>query len=510
MLDQLGEVESKRQGGLGFDPSKMPGVKVYARGGPYVILRSTNPTSLAEIGEGSIWCTRKSYKPESLAPSYLQRYGAIYTIFKNGKQFAQYTPNYTEIQPARSTARLTPPKELAKLMVPDPDILSGKIQGASLNLIDVRSNYSALLGIPDLETEKALLSELRVAQPDGKHTRTRGSISTSIYHCTRYISKFGDEIPFVKEFLDTVRSVHPQEINEALRSLIVVIGNHEKIPNSLINTIADTHNGKAAVQLAEATKKRWPQFEKYWLFENLDNTIGYTAATAMVVPGLLDRIAKEGTIAQMLRYSIPLHKAGNLDVSALDRILSAKIDSQDDVKLISKFAEEAGVTPQIARRIMDSQNPSFIVTYCSAVGEVLPGSDETILRFGEADDVWRWMRFRRKYDWPEAESILAHDERYARMYTRAIGRKPRSEGEVRDVRPSTPREALNFALATGNEYTDGESLILQDLDVAIIYAKQVIGPWPELEQKLRESGTPEQKEKYIDEVLYGIVLDDLG
>jgi hypothetical protein len=509
MLDQLGEVESKRQGGLGFDPSKMPGVEIYARGGPYVILRSTNAESLAEIGEGSIWCTRKSYGTQSLAPSYLKRFGAIYTIFKDGKQFVQYTPNYKEIQPARSTSRFIPPKELAKLMAPDPDILSGKIQGTSLNLIDVRSNYSALLGIPDLEAEKALLSELKTAEPDDNRSSAKGSVSASIHHCSHYISKFGDEIPFVKEFLDTIRSVHPQAIDQALKSLIDRVGDREEIPNALINTIADTHDSEAAVRLAETTKKRWPQFEKYWLFENLDNAIGYVAATAMVVPGLLNRIVKEGTIAQMLKYSIPLHKAGSLDVATLDRILSTKINDQADVKLISKFAEEVGTTPQIAHRIMTSQNPGFIVAYCSAVGKALPGSDEEIVRLGEAGSVWRWMRFRRKYDWPEAESILARDERYARLYMRITGRKPRIEGEERDVKPKTSKEALNFALATGDEYPEGEDLILQDLDVAIAYANQVIGPWSELEQKLRERGTPEQKKKYIDEVLYGIVLDEL-
>ena len=507
MLDNLGNVESKRQGGLGFDPSKMPGVKVYAKGGPYVILRSTNAESLAEIGEGSIWCTRKSYGSKSMAPSYLSRYGAIYTIFKDGKQLAQYTPNYAEVQGAKTTARFVPDKVLAKLLEPDPDILSGKIKGTNLNPIDIRVNYSALIGVPDPAAEKMLLSELREASSDV----SASPWNTAIWNCVDYIAKFGDDIPFVKEFLDTARSVsrasHPYAMEQAIKSLIGRIGGHEVIPAALVDTIAEMHDNQAAVQLAEATKKRWPQFEHDWLFKDLDSAINYVAATALVIPGLLGRIAKEGTIAQMLKYSLPLHKAGKLDTAALDRIMSTKINDQNDINLVSKFAEEVGATPNIAKRIMTSEKPSFIITYCGAIGEALPGSDEEIIRLGKPEDVWRWMRFRRKYDWPEAESILAHDERYARMYVRATGRKPRSKGEERDVKPQTPKEALNFALATGDEYQEGESLILQDLDVATVYAERVIGPWPELEQKLKAEGTPEQKENYLQKVLYGISPD---
>jgi hypothetical protein len=507
MLDQLGDVESKRQGGLGFDPSKKPGVKVYASSGPYVILRSTNAESLAEIGEGSIWCTRKSYGSGSMAPSYLNRFGAIYTIFKDGKQLAQYTPNYAEVQGAKTTSRFAPTKELAKLMAPDPDILSGKIQGTGLNLVDVRTNYSALTGITDPETEKLLLKELKAAKPDGRIDSARGSISVSIYHCTNYISKFGDDIPFIKEFIDTVRSTHPRAIGQMVTSLVTHIAGREKIPDALIDIIAETHDNKAAIMLAKSSKKRYPQFEQDWLLDDLDNAISYTAATALVIPGLLNRIIKEGTIGQMLAYGIPLYKARKLDVDALDKVLSTKINNQDDANLVSKFASEIGMTPHIAKRIMTSQNPGFIIVYCGAIGKALPGADEDILRFGEAADVWKWMQFVKKYNWPEAEAILAHDARYANKFVRATGRKPRNKGDERDVKPKTPKEALHFALATGDEYPDGESLILQDLDVAIDYAEHIIGPWAELEQKLREEGTPEQKANYLHKVLYDIEPD---
>jgi hypothetical protein len=496
MLDQLGEVESKRQGGLGFDPSKMPGVEVYARGGPYIILRSTNPASLAEIGEGSVWCTRKSYgKDNSQAPYYLKRYGAIFTIFKDGKQFVQYTPDYSQIQPARSTAHFRPQKELAKLMAPDPDILSGKITGIGLDINKMMINYAGLTGEPNKKIEHALLTA--IMQDDTR-------ISNNIYDAVQYISKFGDPIPFVKEFIDAVQTFYPNQAESALRQLIGHVGGNEVVPDAIVDTIVSTQNGDAAVQLAEISKKRWPQFEKEWLFKDLDHAIDYVAATALVVPGLLDRIIKDGTVAQILKYSLPLYKAGKLDVDALDKVLATKINNQEDVKLICKFAKDVGVTPNIAKRIIDSKHAKFIISYCSSVGEVIPGSDEEILKNGTVGDVWRWMRFRKKYDWPEAERIIARDERFTKLYIKTTGRKPRSSGDERDVTPKTPREALNYAVAIGDEFIEGEPLILQDLDIAITYAESISGPWPELERKLKEEGTPEQKRRYLKNVLYDI------
>ena len=302
-------------------------------------------------------------------------------------------------------------------------------------------------------------------------------------------------------------STYPEAVGEAIKMLIGRIGSFEKIPDMVLDTIEETHDAKAAVQLAEATKKRWPRFEKDWLFEDLDDAIGYVGATAIVVPGLLQRVIQEGSMAQMLKYSIPLYKAGKLDIDALDKIISAKINNSADVKLVSQFAKEAGATPNIAKHILTSKQAEFIITYCSAIGEALPGADEEILRIGTTSDVWRWMRFRRKYDWPAAEAILAEDERFTRLYTRATGRKPRRTGDESDPRPKTPIAALNFALATGDEYLEGEPLILQDLDAAIIYAERVVGPWTELEHKLKAEGTPEQKERYLTNVLYGMEPD---
>ena len=75
----------------------LPGVRIVKRDGPYVIVRVDDPESLAELGEGTKWCTRASY-PNCMAEQYIDDYGHMYIILLNERPIVQYTPIYDEIK----------------------------------------------------------------------------------------------------------------------------------------------------------------------------------------------------------------------------------------------------------------------------------------------------------------------------------------------------------------------------------------------------------------------------
>lgn len=105
-------------------------------------------------------------------------------------------------------------------------------------------------------------------------------------------------------------------------------------------------------------------------------------------------------------------------------------------------------------------------------------------------------------EWPEAESLIATDERAKKAYEKLVGREITVPGET-PVEPTDPKSIVKKCVYTSKEATEEqEHIILQDIDAAIDYAQYIIGPWPELEDKLRQAGTRQQIKKYEDKVLY--------
>ena len=78
------------------DPLSLPGVTLEATKGDVKIYKITDPTSLAELGEGSKWCTRKSYTP-CRAAAYLDKSPQIIVTHKN-RLVAQFAENLSEIK----------------------------------------------------------------------------------------------------------------------------------------------------------------------------------------------------------------------------------------------------------------------------------------------------------------------------------------------------------------------------------------------------------------------------
>lgn len=87
---------SKRKGGLRLDPANLPGVDVFARRGEFTVYEISESSSLAKMGEGTQWCTRKSY-PQCRADDYIYDFNSIFQIWQGNKPIAQFTPTYSEI-----------------------------------------------------------------------------------------------------------------------------------------------------------------------------------------------------------------------------------------------------------------------------------------------------------------------------------------------------------------------------------------------------------------------------
>jgi len=96
------------------DPQELPGVTLEATEGSIKAYKVTDPNSLAELGEGSKWCTRKSY-PNCRAATYLQQSAQIILVYKD-RLIAQFAEDLSEIKNLENES--LEPEVLAKLLPP--------------------------------------------------------------------------------------------------------------------------------------------------------------------------------------------------------------------------------------------------------------------------------------------------------------------------------------------------------------------------------------------------------
>ncbi len=87
---------SKSSGGLGFNPLSLPGTRLINSDGPFIVVRVTDVESLKDLGEGTKWCTRRSFK-ECAADNYMKELGSVYIIFNGDKPLVQYSPDYEQV-----------------------------------------------------------------------------------------------------------------------------------------------------------------------------------------------------------------------------------------------------------------------------------------------------------------------------------------------------------------------------------------------------------------------------
>ena len=93
------------------------GVEKLGTTGGLAVYKVTDEIQLAKLGEGTSWCTRKSYPPGSRASYYIEEHGWLYVVLKNNKPFMQICSNLSEPRDARNEETAIPP-EIMKIILP--------------------------------------------------------------------------------------------------------------------------------------------------------------------------------------------------------------------------------------------------------------------------------------------------------------------------------------------------------------------------------------------------------
>jgi hypothetical protein len=103
-IERLSGVGAKRQGFSGVNPETLPGVEKFEEKRGITFYKVRNVSSLEQMGEGTKWCTRKSYgNGHSMAKSYLDKYGHLIVGYKDGKPYIQFNPDYSQIMDVNDT-----------------------------------------------------------------------------------------------------------------------------------------------------------------------------------------------------------------------------------------------------------------------------------------------------------------------------------------------------------------------------------------------------------------------
>jgi hypothetical protein len=79
------------------DPLALEGVEVFEGSGPIIAFIVSDAESLMDLGEGSKWCTRRSYHSPQ-AETYLDDHGPQIVVVYNGRLIAQFSADLEEIK----------------------------------------------------------------------------------------------------------------------------------------------------------------------------------------------------------------------------------------------------------------------------------------------------------------------------------------------------------------------------------------------------------------------------
>lgn len=300
-------------------------------------------------------------------------------------------------------------------------------------------------------------------------------LSLNMLKGSGYYNDFRDfEQLFADEIKDVLNTPHAKE--GALRDPTLIVSLAKRIGEwpsfktwgegyeKLVTTPIDG-NGRQSVQELVEARGRVPEIESRMLHSGNSKEIR--------------------TYALWVSSSKPDQKAVN-DLINIGRTAALR-DAENPAKIrdgISWMSAEKALLggeiqepfPELEQKILEAQDPRMAYAYARTVGR----------------------------RWPEGENLIASDDRSRRAYEKKIlGRTLEVPGQE-FKEPTDATGIVRRAILSGNDASEEEEeMILQDLDSAIMYAQEVIGPWPELEDKLRQEGTPQQKQQYSRNVLYG-------
>jgi hypothetical protein len=224
------------------------GVKILKEYGNYTVIKITNPEALKDLGEGTKWCTRRSY-PQCQAEEYLKDHGSINMVLQEGQPLIQYTADLSQIMDVTDSS-----------IDNIPTIVSG-VKAGTLDIFE--------LIIPDY---KQILTNLQADE-------------------TNYYTN--SELPIADDQRDSL---------QIFFELLQKIGYKGQLPHfeKLIYTLLNNNHKYApwlATTYAKNIKGRWPEIEPYIVDKPISAT--YYAEHILkrgwpeAEPYILDTITKE-------------------------------------------------------------------------------------------------------------------------------------------------------------------------------------------------------------------------
>lgn len=145
------------------------GVAVVNRYKEYTVIKISDSEALKDLGEGTKWCTRRSY-PNCMAEDYLRDYGYINMVLKDSRPFIQYTPDLSQVMSVNETSIDNIPEvlsgvksgslDLFQLIFPDFDLIKRNLFADKSELNSSSGNPISSDQISDLGFFFELLSKL--------------------------------------------------------------------------------------------------------------------------------------------------------------------------------------------------------------------------------------------------------------------------------------------------------------------------------------------------------------
>jgi hypothetical protein len=210
------------------------GVKKVGSTGAFTVYMVSDVDALAQIGEGTSWCTRASYPAGSRAAHYIEQHGWLYVVLKGNKPFMQICSNLTEPMNVRNQSAPIPP-EIFKIILP-----SSKPSQMSFD--------TYLLKFSSLRDASIIFSLIDIAlRPDSGITRPGYSLDMNeLKQIGKYLAQLTSEVGSAErnKLVEFCLKSQPALMLEYASSLPDHLNQNEAISEQIRAFVANSINAK--------------------------------------------------------------------------------------------------------------------------------------------------------------------------------------------------------------------------------------------------------------------------
>ena len=290
---------------------------------------------------------------------------------------------------------------------------------------------------------------------------------------------------------------------------------YEVLNNPAIKeTIVENADYKAINQIIRLNKnptlKDWPEALEL-LLENQKNSDAYKILKDILQARAQNNLINEQIMGALQPYAwVPLIRISQeyLDIAINEYdllqkfcdpnksgwVLRETLNSALEIIKISNL--DQNIINDFFEKLVQSivVEPRLLVSYLLQIVPLItnPGfADKAVLKTSDPIVMAIWaVKFRG--EWPEAEDYIAKNKKAVSIYSKI----ETTNKITHKIDIKTAQDAVAYAITINDEVPQFEDLILTDLDTAIRYSEEIIGPWPELEELLEQHGSEEQKIRY--------------